>query len=106
MSKKKKYKHHKMGMPRKVMKTIGTVGADALIIMPLAVPMLTAGSNYISHNGTWTLVDSVNGAMGQTLGVDIKQGSYDMGKIIKYGIFSALAIGGGLAAKKYVVKRL
>ena len=99
----KKHKSHKMGGVRKVMRGVGTVAAGGFIVAPLAIPLLSFGSQ-VSKGvpATTAMVNSIYTATG----IGVQDGSIDYGKLTKFAIGSGALILVGIGLKKYVVKRL
>jgi len=93
----------KMGSMRKMVRAVGTISADALILAPLLIPAATAFG--LVKGGT-PIQSAIGTTTANLFGINLYTGAIAWPKLTAYAIGSVACVGGGIAAKRYIVKRL
>ena len=89
------------------MKTAAYGAADAMIILPAAIPLLAAGKELAAgHSVSYAVNTATNMVAGVMPMGDSPDMNPDFGKITKYAIASVALVALGLGMRKFVAKRI
>lgn len=102
---KKKSKHRKQSSMKKLTRGLAYGVADAMILTPALVPVVTIAKGVA---GGHTLSYAVNTATQNIAGISLDGGDMtpDYGKITKYAVGSGAMVLLGLGFRKFIAKRV